>query len=82
MGADVITADRDLTPGDVALYRWLLERPISPVGIVRELHGTVEERTLSRVSDDLSALRRAGIASLASDNTYRLRALGISRGPT
>ena len=76
----MITVDRDLTPGDVCLYRWLLERPISPVGIVRELHGTVEERTLSRVSDDLSALRRAGIASLSNDNTYRLRALGIARG--
>lgn len=77
----MITIDRDLTPGDLRLYRWLLERPISPVGIVRELHGTVEERSLSRVSDDLSALRRAGVASFASDNTYRLSALGIGRGP-
>jgi len=78
----VITVDRDLTPGDLLLYRWLLERPISPAGIVRELHGTAEERSLSRVSDDLSALQRAGIASVGSGNDYRLCAIGIARGPT
>ena len=45
-----------MTPGDLRLYGWLLQTPATPESIVRELAGTVEDRNLQRVNEDLRHL--------------------------
>jgi hypothetical protein len=49
------------TPGEVELYRWLLQTRITRRKIKRELAFTVEARTEQRIARDLRDLLRAGL---------------------
>ena len=49
------------TPGEVELYRWLLQERTTTRKIMSELAFTLEARTEQRVGRDLRDLRAAGL---------------------